>query len=74
MSKKRIVLTRQCEMSKAQEIEYSEELTLALAKFGFPVTLEQIPIECAGTESTVELCGGFPAILLLIDEESIHDL
>ena len=72
--KKRIVLTRQCEMSKAQEIEYAEKLTLALAKFGLQVSLEQIPIECAGTESTVELCGGFPAVILFIDEESIHDI
>ena len=61
-------------MSKVQEIEYAEKLTLALAKFGFPVSLKQIAIECAGTESTVELCGGFPAVHLLIDEESTHDI
>ena len=74
MSKKRIILTRECELGEQEEKENAEAIVLALAKFGIPVSIKQIPIECAGTESTVVLCGGYPSVHLFMDEENIKDV
>lgn len=73
MAKKEIILTRQCELSVQEEKEIAEEIVVALAKFGIPGTIKQIPIECAGTESTVQLCGGYPSVRFFVDEECIEN-
>lgn len=68
---KKIKLTRQTQLSTKEEKEIAETITLNLAKFGYPVVLDQIPLECAGVDSTVELCGGFPVIIISVDEADI---